>query len=344
MSKKYKDAMDKIVVSDELKAKISAAAAKKIAAEKSRSHRSKMVYMRRAASLAACFVLCVTAVSVSKRFNETNIPPSYTPSPKVTQAPDTYTNTDKNTEKNTDAENHVSAADGSGRAEAADTAAEPPAGTVKSWKSVKSAKPEKSNTDKTETAQINKQPSDTDINGSMPLPPPADTDAPLLSGQNPTDDDMPETSGGGVCAAPNIEGMELSEIRKEAGYDFKIPFYIPQGYEMSDTSLMFGSMVQILYEKGENRLIYRTDNTNEDISGDYNVYENTEEEKIGGADVTIKGNDDKYNSAVWNDTNAYSVYSDEGLDKSEMIKIIESTDYPSFNGETENNGETQTEN
>ena len=145
-------------------------------------------------------------------------------------------------------------------------------------------------------------------------------------------------------AAPNIEGMELSEIRKEAGYDFKIPFYIPQGYEMNDTSLMFGSMVQISYEKDENRLIYRTDNTSEDISGDYNVYENTEEKKIGGADVTVKGNDDKYNSASWNDTNAYSVYSDEGLDKSEMIKIIESTDYPSFDGETENNGEAQTEN
>ena len=40
----------------------------------------------------------------------------------------------------------------------------------------------------------------------------------------------------------------------------------------------------------------------------------------------------------------HSVYSDEGLDKSEMIKIIESTDYPSFDGETENNGEAQTEN
>ena len=66
MSKTFREEMDKITVSDELKAKILKSAEQKIKAEKTKSIHSKTVYFRYAkyaAACAACLVLCLTAVN-----------------------------------------------------------------------------------------------------------------------------------------------------------------------------------------------------------------------------------------------------------------------------------------
>ena len=60
LSKKYNDAMDKIVMSDELKNKII------LQAKNQKKYTPKIYYIRRAAGIAACLVLTVTSIIVFK--------------------------------------------------------------------------------------------------------------------------------------------------------------------------------------------------------------------------------------------------------------------------------------
>ena len=61
----------------------------------------------------------------------------------------------------------------------------------------------------------------------------------------------------------------------------------------------------------------------EDISGDYNTYENIQTVKIGSADVTLKGNGDLIFVAVWTDGDyTYAVNASAGLSVSEISSLI----------------------
>ena len=70
---------------------------------------------------------------------------------------------------------------------------------------------------------------------------------------------------------------------------------------------MFEKLIRISYTNDTDTIIYRTEKTDEDISGDYNVYEKTETEQINDNTVTMKSS---------------------GIEKEEMKKIIENVDYP----------------
>ena len=108
MSKKYNRAMDKITVSDELKAKITAAAAQKISEKNSKSKYSGMFYLRCAAGCAACMVLCLAAVFAAWKANvrPTENPPVYvadnTEKPPVQTEPGKNSISDNTKENNTD--------------------------------------------------------------------------------------------------------------------------------------------------------------------------------------------------------------------------------------------------
>ncbi len=81
MSKKYKDAMDKIVLSDELKTKIIENTTKNHLSVKEKKKRTRTFYVRYGVGYAACLLLCVLAVSVSQNIIETNNMPSVTNAP-----------------------------------------------------------------------------------------------------------------------------------------------------------------------------------------------------------------------------------------------------------------------
>ena len=61
-----------------------------------------------------------------------------------------------------------------------------------------------------------------------------------------------------------------------------------------------------------------------DISGDYNEYSQTVSAGIGGHDVTLKGDDDLINVALWTaDGYSYSIDTDQALTQEQMTAIIE---------------------
>ena len=87
--------------------------------------------------------------------------------------------------------------------------------------------------------------------------------------------------------------------------------------------LLFGSLVQLTYASGDDKLTFRTEKYDGDISGDYSAYEITENVSIDGADVTLRINGDKCYGAVWQTDSAYAIYSSAGLSREQTIKIIE---------------------
>lgn len=62
-----------------------------------------------------------------------------------------------------------------------------------------------------------------------------------------------------------------------------------------------------------------------DPSGDYTSYNTTKVKTINGHSVTLKGNDGKYQLAVWNDgTYSYSVRSNRPLTEAELTELVRS--------------------
>lgn len=272
MSEKYKKSMNKIIVSDELKSKILAAADKKITDKKS----PKMFYIRSAAALAACVALFISVSNLSGFLKQQ---PQYSPT-----APNSHTT--ENEKGKT--ENNVPEV-------------------------TKPSVPEKSEN----VIQIPKE--------TVPPVVETETKAPVLSAppeQTETPDGEPA-----VTTPPTVLSEDLESILNELGYGFDVPSYIPDGYETKSTSLMFGSLVQIVYKNGDDDIIYRTEKSDApDISGEYNIYENTGTQVINSNDVTLKISDGKVYTAVWNNGFAHSVYASGGLAEEEVVKIIEGID------------------
>ena len=293
MSDKYRKSMDRISVSDDLKSRILTEADKKINSKKTR--RLPVFYIRCAAACAMCAALCVTAFNIADRRSQMGIVPAPTSSPQTTAAPDSIP---QNTRP-------------------ADTAPEN-SNTTSSVPPIKTAQP-------TPEATFSPLPapgenvSKAEKPESTPNPaesvPPSSTSA---------GEEYPLESTRPTALPPSIENEnDIDKIRAEVGYEFKVPSYLPEGYEFSEASLLFGTLIQLRYESDENSILFRTEKTAEDISGDYSVYEKVEKENINGNDVTLRANGEMYYSAVWISDDAYSLYAPCGLAKEELVKIIE---------------------
>lgn len=315
MSDKYNEAMDKIVASDELKEKIKKAASEKIINDKKSKKFIKYRYIRYAAGAAACIAICLTGINVSKEYYVMPTP-TQSASPLVTETPD-------NTELNLPGETT-----GNGREEAKNAAnQQTPAPNKTKIENTTPSAPQKTEIPKsriTDTVPtLSPQAPDKTAEPTVSEIPPQSAVPSIQPEDNePIDNDENTVMGGN----PFSDEMSLDEINAELGYEIKTPSYLPNGFEKSSMLLIGDELVQISYSDDKDSAItYRTQKTDEDISGDYNVYDICETEIIGNTTATLKGSDKKYYTAVWNDgENAYALGSDDGLEKNEIIKIIKS--------------------
>lgn len=118
---------------------------------------------------------------------------------------------------------------------------------------------------------------------------------------------------------PWQEYKTVSEAAKAAGISFSAPEKL-EGYKVSHVQVMDG-IVEVRYSNGSNEIRVRKGKGTDDISGDYNVYKNVSEKKIGGNTVTLKGNGDGVSSATWTDgTYSCSIFSENELTN----KLVES--------------------
>lgn len=123
---------------------------------------------------------------------------------------------------------------------------------------------------------------------------------------------------------PWTEYKSVDEAKKTVNFEAPVPTKVTDGYKLDYISTLDGELLQIVYRNAEDKQIsYRAAKGSEDISGDYNVYDTSEELQVGGNTVTVKGIGGKYYLAIWEDgESAYSLSMSAGADKAEMLKII----------------------
>lgn len=124
---------------------------------------------------------------------------------------------------------------------------------------------------------------------------------------------------------PIAEFDTLSEAENAVGFDIEIPESYGD-YSTRRFSVITGTILEIqYYDDSENRgMLVRKTKGGEDVSGDYNEYDNVSEIQTAAGAVTIKGNDGEYNLAVWTfGEYSYSVFVGSGVSEDELIDIFE---------------------
>ena len=83
-------------------------------------------------------------------------------------------------------------------------------------------------------------------------------------------------------------------------------------------------IVELRYSNGSNEIRVRKGKGTDDISGDYNTYDVTEEQTIDGHTVLCKGNDGLIYTATWTDgTYSYAVMCDAGMSAEQLSVWVE---------------------
>ena len=133
-------------------------------------------------------------------------------------------------------------------------------------------------------------------------------------------DEMVGTFGITECAS-------AEELSEKLGFPVSDLKYLPfEGYE-AEYSLYFGEFAQIDYINGSEIVSYRKIKGDEDISGDYNVYDDVKEITAGGVSVTVKGNGGIYYIAVWQkDGYSYSISDYSGLSEQAFADMVNSVE------------------
>lgn len=326
LSKKYNDAMDKIVMSDELKNKIISQA------KNQKKYTPKICYIRRAAGIAACLVITVTSIIVFKS-NPNIQDTAFDYSSQYTEPPTANHSiiTDNNLyEENTGDSNIIDS--------------QQKFNNYYNNQNNSDIKSEYGSTIKPKTSHTTSG-NPTDINGQNQLNNtpmnPADENNPNIippdQNGNIDDNQIDNGSSGEVSnGSPVQSANSVDELRKIASFDFSVPKYVPDGYRPYDYSLIFGSVVQIKYNSKNDCMTFRTGPGKAGSDGDYNIYDKEEQVEIGEKSVVLKSNDDIYQSAVWEDDSmSYSVRSENGIEKDELTKTIDSVDSSSKTTPTE---------
>jgi hypothetical protein len=127
---------------------------------------------------------------------------------------------------------------------------------------------------------------------------------------------------------PFEDFQTIDEAEKSAGFEISDIKSIPDTYSLTAIRAIENDLIELIYQDGENEIRVRKAKGNEDISGDYNEYKDSNTVEINNASVTMKGNDGKVSVATWVDGDySYSITADvgkEGIDSNLIADIIES--------------------
>ena len=138
-----------------------------------------------------------------------------------------------------------------------------------------------------------------------------------------TDSENPDELSSAV--ADMVECASAAELSEQAGFQVTDLTGLPFEAENTTYTWCWGEFAQIEYTGNADTVLYRRAAGNDDISGDYNEYEQVKTEQIGNVTITVKGNDSKYYLATWQaDGYTYSVSDEQGLELDKFVQMIES--------------------
>ena len=120
----------------------------------------------------------------------------------------------------------------------------------------------------------------------------------------------------------SINSVSLNTAEQMTGFKLEIPDI----FDTTTKIYVIDQMIEVQYCDTEDNIIYkvRKAKSNDDCSGDYEVYQNEKTKEIQNQTVTLKGTVDIYYLAIWqNDEYSYSFYSYNGLDENTITTYIE---------------------
>ncbi len=155
---------------------------------------------------------------------------------------------------------------------------------------------------------------------TTPVTTDSQTEAPVIGGD-------PATWGPAIgtdsVQIPNPwqECATLEKAGELAGFSFTAPENL-DGFSEKYIAAIPEDIAQVIFSNGEadgNEVTFRKGNGQQDISGDYNVYETVEIRQIDGKDVTVKSTDGVIYTAFWTqDGYSFSVSARIGMTAAQM--------------------------
>lgn len=127
-------------------------------------------------------------------------------------------------------------------------------------------------------------------------------------------------------ANPFSDCESLEDAEKIAGFSLSLSQDIsdlaPQWTDEIVFRAVKDSMIEVIFSGEDKNLRIRKGLGKDDISGDYNEYEQVQEVSVSDISVTLKGND-AFSVAIWkNDGYSYAVTSSSGYPLEEMVSLV----------------------
>ena len=122
-----------------------------------------------------------------------------------------------------------------------------------------------------------------------------------------------------------VEYSSKSDLSSSVGFEVKDIKNIPFDVEEIQYISYWKDLAQIIYVGKYNSITFRMSKGNEEVSGDYNEYEETKTYTLDSNSITLKGSKGLYNLAIWKDDNfSYSLQLDVAMSEEDLSYIIES--------------------
>lgn len=125
---------------------------------------------------------------------------------------------------------------------------------------------------------------------------------------------------------PFIECDTIEEAEELAGFEISEVKNVPEKYKQTNIRVIEKELIELIYEDGGNEIRIRKAVGNEDISGDYNEYEENELISMDKVTVARRGSNGKGNVFTWTDgAHSYALLANidgEGIEKDLAIDII----------------------
>lgn len=138
------------------------------------------------------------------------------------------------------------------------------------------------------------------------------------------------TSDSAQIPNPWTDCATLADAAALTGYDFTVPDSVDGYPDVTIAVLASEQLTEVQYSSSNDRLCLRKAPGNDDISGDYNQYAESNTVDVDGRSVTLQGNDGQVQLATWQDsayTYSIGVYREDGtgLTTDEMTALVKVT-------------------
>ena len=127
-------------------------------------------------------------------------------------------------------------------------------------------------------------------------------------------------------AIPDIvDYSSRNELSSAVGFEVIEVQNIPFDVEETEYISYWKKLAEIVYSGSENTLTFRMSVGNEDISGNYNEYEEVTSYPVDSWIVTIKGNSELYNLAIWSVCEfSYALELADSVSETDLLSMIQS--------------------